>query len=379
MLAACAASDFGDCAIIQRAERRMKTHQMGKLKNGSHSFRRESTWYGGRGLFAIQDIPKDTLLHTCPSPYASVIYRVFRKEVCGLCFAYSFDARRNAWNIKLEAVGSGIWFCTETCRDDWIRDENIGQLVEEMNAAVDGLAKKMDKAAAGHVVLPPVPSVKPTAITQESIDSAWTAAENAAVRTGSMQHGSAPEPVLSEMELDTVRFVLSAIVRRYIQDSLQNNELQFYRGRPAALASHLSIYTFIRRVILLSGSKSLLALQPYLATSEIVRAVLGRDPGNVFGMYEMNDEGDSEMLGWCMYVSASYFNHDCTPNIRKQRVGRELHFYTTKDVTVGDELCISYIDTADDVAERRKQLSANWYFDCVCDRCKAESEQEEIE
>ncbi|KAJ6482519.1 hypothetical protein C8R45DRAFT_1099799 [Mycena sanguinolenta] len=336
-------------------------------------FRKQSTWYGGRGLFAVQAIPEGTLLHTCPSPYASVIYRDFRKEVCGLCFAYSFDVRRNAWNIKLEA-GSGVWFCSETCRDDWIRDENIGKLVEGTNAVIDALAKRMEKRSAGQV--PPPSPVDPT--TQETIDCAWSAAENAPLQQ------PVSEPVLQEMELDTVRFVMSAIVRRYIQDSaqsapplnswadlleLQNNELHFYRGRPSALASHLRVYTFIRRVVI-----SLPALAPYLATSEIVRAILGRDPGNVFGLYEMCDEGDSEMLGWCLYVSASYFNHDCTPNIRKKRVGRQLLFYTTRDITMGEELCISYIDTADGVAERRKQLSTHWYFDCICQRCKQELE-----
>jgi SET and MYND domain-containing protein len=202
------------------------------------------------------------------------------------------------------------------------------------------------------------------------------------------------------MELDTVRFIISAIVRRYIHDSvqtapllntwadllkLQNNELQFHRGRPHALESHLRIYTFVRRIVL-----SVPALAPYLATSEMVRAILARDPGNVFGMYEMNEEGDSEMLGWSMYVSASFFNHgkrfipcllcllipraDCAPNVRKERGGRALMFYTTRDVALGEELCINYIDIKDSVVERRGQLSANWYFDCVCERCKKELE-----
>ncbi|KAJ7444560.1 hypothetical protein B0H11DRAFT_2088646 [Mycena galericulata] len=337
-------------------------------------FRQQSTWYGGRGLFATQPIPKGTLLHTCPAPYASVIYRVFRKEVCGQCFAYSFDARRNAWNVKLEA-GSGIWFCAEACRDEWIRSENVDQLVGAINAAVDKLAKIMEKRAAGQTV--PVPPelllVKP--MTQEIIDLAWAAAESAPLPT------DAPQPVLSEMELDTVRFILSALVRRYLHDStqtapllnswtdllgLQNNELAFIQGRPEALASQLRVYAFVRRIVC-----AIPALTPYLATSETVRAVFARDQGNVFGMYEMSQEGD-EMFGWSMYVSASYFNHDCVPNVRKERAGRALLFYTTRDVAVGDELCISYINIADGVADRRKELSSNWYFDCVCQRCQTE-------
>ncbi|KAJ7182832.1 hypothetical protein C8R43DRAFT_968194 [Mycena crocata] len=341
-------------------------------------FCRQTTWYGGRGLFAVEPIPNGTLLHKCSAPYASVIYRVFRKEVCGNCLAYSFDARRNAWNIKLEA-GSGIWFCCEMCRDDWIRDENVGQLVGVMNAAVDKLTKAMDKRCAGQ---PVVAEVKPVGMTQESIDLAWLATESATLATDS-KPGSAPP--LDEMELDTVRFVISAIVRRYIEDStqtapllnswsdllqLQVNELPFYLGRPYALASHLRIYTFVRRVALFTP-----VLAPYLATSEMVRAVLSRDPGNVFGMYEMSKSGDSEMLGWSMYVSASYFNHDCTPNIRKERSGRALLFYATRDIALGEELCTNYIDIDDDVLERRKQLSANWYFDCVCKRCVKELEE----
>ncbi|KAJ7176791.1 hypothetical protein C8R46DRAFT_1077337 [Mycena filopes] len=339
-------------------------------------FRRQDTWYGGRGLFAVQDIPKGALLHTCFSPYASVIYRVFRKEVCGLCFAYAFDARRNTWNLKLEA-GTGIWFCSETCRDGWAQDDTVGQLVGAINSAVDKLAKSMDKRSDSDKTVYPA---LPVNISQEMIDLAWVAAEK-----GSLARDAQPAtvPVLSEMELDNVRFILSAVVRRYAEDSttqtppllnswtdlleLQNNELQYIRGRPHALASHLRVYLFVRRVVL-----SVPALAPYLATSEMVRAILSRDAGNVFGMYEMNEEGDSEMLGWSMYVSASYFNHDCAPNVRKERAGRALLFYTTRDVAIGEELCTNYIDIKDPVAERRNYLSANWYFDCVCERCKTE-------
>ncbi|KAK7052110.1 protein lysine methyltransferase [Favolaschia claudopus] len=344
----------------------------------SDLFRRQATWYGGRGLFATQPISKDTLLHTCPFPYASVIYRVFRKEVCGLCFAYAFDAGRNAWNIKLEN-GTGIWFCSEGCRDRWIRDES-SEIVPAMNAAIDKLAKMAEKkqrsvAADSARIFTEIPKVE--SLTQDFIDEAWVIAENSA---------ATQLPTLSEMELDTVRFVLSAILRRHAEDSglqktmpspldswpalleLQNNELHFYRARPHALPSNLRIYAFIRRIVLTDVP----ALATYLATFETVHAVLARDPGNVFGMYEMNEEGDSEMLGWCMYVSASYFNHDCAPNVRKKRMGRELHFFATRDIAPGEELCTNYIDVKDTVTDRRKELAANWYFDCVCDRCKRE-------
>ena len=34
-----------------------------------------------------------------------------------------------------------------------------------------------------------------------------------------------------------------------------------------------------------------------------------------------------------------------------------------------EELCISYVDTADDAATRRATLQAHYEFDCGCDRC----------
>ncbi|KAJ7267232.1 hypothetical protein C8J57DRAFT_1181871 [Mycena rebaudengoi] len=340
-------------------------------------FQIRPTWYGGRGVFATQSIPKGTLLHACSAPYASVIYRVFRKEVCGQCFAYAFDARRNAWNVKLEA-GGGIWFCGDACKDTWIRDENVNGLVGVINAAVDKLARQMEKRPSPPLV-PEVLVENPSLITLEAIDSAWVAAETTSLPSDTHPGSS---PCLTEMELDTVRFILSAVVRRYIDDTaqsapllnswsdllqLQDNELQHVRGRPAVLESHLRIFSFVRRVAVV-----LPALAPYLSSCETVRAIVARDQGNVFGMYDMSTAGDSEMLGWSMYVSAACFNHDCAPNVRKERAGRSLQFYTTRDIGVDEELCISYIDVDDAVKKRRQELSENWYFDCVCQRCDRE-------
>ncbi|KAK0234999.1 hypothetical protein EDD85DRAFT_841399 [Armillaria nabsnona] len=57
---------------------------------------------------------------------------------------------------------------------------------------------------------------------------------------------------------------------------------------------------------------------------DTVRAILARDQGNVFGLYDMSTSGDSEMLGFAMYIWGSYFDHDCSLNIRKQQQGRSM-------------------------------------------------------
>jgi SET and MYND domain-containing protein len=51
-------------------------------------------------------------------------------------------------------------------------------------------------------------------------------------------------------------------------------------------------------------------LRRFLSTPTLTRAILGRDHGNVFGIWDTapSDQG-SEMLGWGAYVFGSYFNH----------------------------------------------------------------------
>ena len=274
------------------------------------------TPYGGRGLYATKPIPKDTLLVTCDAPYATVISRKFRKEVCSHCFAYAFDCSRNAWNIRYTAQeGSGVWFCTEECRDLWAVEQNVDGLQGLMNFAVDKLARSMKRPKADAYLPPVVESMQPEDITLEFHDLAWKCAEDTYARSNYQT------PYLDDMELDFVRFVVYGIIRRYLEDTvsladrtgatglcwqdllkLQNNEVMYVRSRPYMLDSHIRIYGFLRKVLLP-------VLQVYVKSSETVRAILGRDQGNVFGLWDMSTKGDSEMLGWSMYVAGSYFNH----------------------------------------------------------------------
>ncbi|KAJ7054159.1 hypothetical protein C8F01DRAFT_1164138 [Mycena amicta] len=343
----------------------------------SRFFTRQTTSWGGRGVFASQAIPKDTHIHTSV-PYTSIIYREFRKEVCAQCFAYAFDLRKNTWNVRLDLGPGGLWFCGESCRDEWIVGESTGELVAQVNVAVDRLAKSLEKGRAKNRESASTPEIliPEASLSHETLDAAWTNA---------MLGDMAVTAALDDMELEYARFILSALIRRHAEDTaasntqqgnswsdlleLQNNELAYIQSRPHrdALASHLRIFAFIRR-----AASTVPVLAPYVATS--VRAILSRDPGNVFGIYEMNRTGDSEMFGWCMYVSASFFNHDCDPNVKKQRTGRAMSFYTTRDILPGEELCITYVDLEETVQARREQLSLNWYFACVCQRCKSESE-----
>ncbi|GLB40955.1 putative SET (Su(var)3-9, Enhancer-of-zeste, Trithorax) domain containing protein [Lyophyllum shimeji] len=257
-------------------------------------------------------------------------------------------------------------------------EQNTEGLMGLMYAAIDKLARSMKPPKGPHT---PhfVETMRPADITPEVHALAWRAAEKQYAHRGSTT------VYLDELELDTARFIITAMVRRYFEDKnppgvthgpgglswpalleLQNNEVLHIRSRPYMLDSHLRIYGFLRKALTST------VLQPYVETSETVRAILARDQGNVFGLWDMATTGDSEMLGWSMYLSGSYFNHDCSPNVRKERVKQALCFRTTRDVEAGEELCINYIDVTDPVATRRKELSRNWYFECACKRCHEE-------
>ena len=60
--------------------------------------------YSGYGVFATEDVKtgSQVLDSGCPALY--VVYRAFRKEVCGYCFKY--ENGRN-WKVRLDENGGG--------------------------------------------------------------------------------------------------------------------------------------------------------------------------------------------------------------------------------------------------------------------------------
>ncbi|KAL1677551.1 hypothetical protein EV122DRAFT_290982 [Schizophyllum commune] len=455
------------------------------------------TSYGGRGLFATKSIPAGTLLRACPAPYASAIYAPFRKEVCAHCFAYAFDAGKNAWNVKHDASPASR-FCSEACMQSWAGEHDL-TLVARVEKAVQALAKSSLNVRKPVVVPVIALDGAATEITMQDLDEAWQAAEAMDVKAGAL--------VLDEMEEEITRFVLSAILRKYYEDAaadekdsdgtqesggaaagssiptgssapfdldsatthsttpagpfsafleLQDNELQHVRSNPAILPAQIRVWLFLRLAVIGahakggSGSRDSSArasrdssaraskqssqrssptrgspaperqssaflqtrtsftvpshpstipglllestvperfpkstvpelpkcavpeLLPYLSTPHLLRAILARDHANAFGLFDMQEKGESEMLGWAVYVAGSYFNHDCAPNVRKIRRGRALQFVATRDVEVGEELCISYVDVQDTKASRAAQFAQHWNFVCGCGRCRGE-------
>ncbi len=78
-------------------------------------------------------------------------------------------------------------------------------------------------------------------------------------------------------------------------------------------------------------------------------------------------------LGRAVYLEASFFNHTCEPPaLVRVRSGRRLFFVATRPVAAGEELCITYINSArhSDAVERRALLRELYGFDCGCGVCQ---------
>jgi hypothetical protein len=128
---------------------------------------------------------------------------------------------------------------------------------------------------------------------------------------------------------------------------------------------------------------------------------------NSFGLYTFDYKGNQvakESYGLALFLEAVYFNHSCIPNIghvtRKfedsnsisndqqlqvEKRNGENVFYALRDITKGEELCISYISINDDLYKdseaRKKKLKEIFFFDCSCKLCLSSISEwkEEIE
>lgn len=418
----------------------LETLQMGAVEHIDDvvppQYEIRATRYGGRGVFALRPIPKDTLVLACAAPYASVVFRKFKREVCGWCFAYSFESGKNKWSIRLDDPrkkgcggngdgGGGTWFCMDECRESWVRSYHFGQDNDlgwwmTVNAALEKIVTQANKRkvscdrkpssnSGASPMLEHLDNLKEGDVTPEAISHGWKVAEEVFFEEAKSVAGSWGVEVMSEFEMDTVRFVLNGLITRAIQEispstssaatagvwddllSLQDNEYALIRSKPYILASRIRIYGFIKRFVQLARSEwktqaagvdyesAFQVLWRLVSTPETVRAILARDHGNVFGIWDTApDDEESEMLGWGLYVFGSYFNHDCSPNLKKRRHKRGINFYTTHDVNADEELCISYVDVCPgaSVINRKTALENDWFFVCQCARCARESNVE---
>ena len=334
---------------------------------------------------------------------------------------------------KPKDPGGVRWFCSFGCRTKW-RDKvgDVGREAAQIGEDVvkRAVSRRDNSKTESSILLArsvrnedclncsTAERIREDIASVEEIEEAWESGRSRAELVHDLRKrgqkrvlAAMSEELQEDDDEDVFRFLLDGIVTRF--NNCQTNDDS--NGVPSriekewtslrSLVPTLSIYTtsptgaralrsHIRMYLALMMNLPLELLE--YVTPESVLILLTRDCGNSFGIWEENIGGEAlekhsisqlteksegalprgNLLAFALYPSLSYFNHSCTPNVTKTRVGQSWIFATisTRTIKVGEELCISYLG-GEEVGmgrEERREKLKEWGFDCACRRCEEE-------
>ncbi|KAJ9636272.1 Histone-lysine N-methyltransferase set-6 [Coniosporium apollinis] len=326
----------------------------------------------GRGVFAAQDIAVGTSILALEDVSVSVILREFQREVCAWCFWY-YEGR--GWKVRDKSTGNV--FCSKGCQAAWEDEQSSISNAVGTDTAAFHAWRAVEKLIKGtprdDEPISDIDAPRPKA---SEINMAWMKAENQAVyiresRAG-FQNKANRKAVHSAMtatpDSESLRFLLSGILFRASKPSA-------WPSLQALAPNHRPYRSTIQLEAHITSYLQLLAILPdaFLphVNAEVCREIPLRDDHNSFGIRSLEADG-SEFLGYGIWIAASYFNHSCSPNVAKRRVGRCWDFSTVRDIRAGEQLCITYLSGDERVMntnQRRARLRMNWDFECACEKC----------
>ncbi|KAL6246684.1 Histone-lysine N-methyltransferase set-6 [Rhinocladiella similis] len=335
----------------------------------SGHFEVRSTATSGRGVFALTDIPSETVLLETSLMAANTIYKPYTKEVCAQCFAYN---RGIVWKIRDNA--RNVVFCSDSCQELWTATTPPAALVarEEIQRFLQRKQKLWN---------PEIEDFNKPSV--EEIDKAWAAAEEKANLIRTALSSTIPTKAQTKAirqaqslhpDPDTLWFLLDAVTQSFRQGGILDLTADLAADpQPYINTEDLGFHVdaYLAMVAIVPGN-----VAGHVQHS-LLRTIQSRTTHNSFGLRSLDEGADtgtagSECFGFGVWPEASYWNHSCEPNLRKQRTGRTWTFSTNRPVKAGEELCISYLggDERDmTTAERREKLQRIWGFECACVKC----------
>ncbi|XP_050750884.1 histone-lysine N-methyltransferase SMYD3 isoform X1 [Gymnogyps californianus] len=87
--------------------------------------------------------------------------------------------------------------------------------------------------------------------------------------------------------------------------------------------------------------------------------------------------GEMQDVGVGLYPSMSLLNHSCDPNCVIVFEGYQLLLRSVREIQIGEELTISYIESLMPTSERQKQLIRQYCFECDCLLCQNQEKDAE--
>ncbi|KAF5710058.1 n-lysine methyltransferase SMYD2 [Fusarium mundagurra] len=99
---------------------------------------------------------------------------------------------------------------------------------------------------------------------------------------------------------------------------------------------------------------------------------------NAFGLGQQTEDEDVSNASTGLWIRASYINHSCIPNAKKDCVGDLIIFRSIRRIAAGEEITHSY-DESSDYKARKTNIRRTWNFECHCQLCLVEgAESEEV-
>ncbi|ODV96569.1 hypothetical protein PACTADRAFT_48402 [Pachysolen tannophilus NRRL Y-2460] len=353
--------------------------ELTKMNEISPYFKVVETESRGRGCFATKRISKDTLVLKCLRPLSSTVVKPFKKEVCQWCFHYD---RGNNMKFKLSNSTKGnfsIFFCSQVCLDEFKKDDYQSIYLNNLIVIEKFFANlKQDNNQETEIKL----------TSKEDIDNAWKDVEiwesnlplKESKRLNHLPEFDSDDNNDVYVELKYLSGILFQLYKSQILETditfmnlelenfqlLQSNEYSKCLKYPYLLQKFIKIYKFVK--ILFPAEFQ------FLVNTKFIRSAIGKELGNAFGIWS-KEEGSNEFqeyFGYSVYPSASFFNHSCSPNLKRERIGNTLIFKTITDIEKNQELCINYgYNLNGDLLKRQSSLK-EWFFDCNCNRCERE-------
>jgi hypothetical protein len=364
----------------------------------SEYFTIKDTAYAGRGVFASKKIAKDTPLLKSDFIALTVLNREYRREVCAWCFNYE-----RGRNLKFRNQGVNFSFCSQQCEITWMKQNDCVPF-QAWKALETFIKSKLNKSNQGTHLAPDrsdrsledenddVLAARSDYPTTVEVDTMWNSIESTAdfirqARTDSkskLHQRALLAPKAIVPVPDVLYWLLGGILAHHLaaHNELNDSDPPSWRALmalkadttpyPSAFNLRQHAYSYLQLLAILPQE-----LLPSV-TSLVCRETMARDVHNSFGIRSLDDEG-SEFFGWGVWPEASYFNHSCSPNVDKQRVGRAWQFWAARDIDQDEQLFISYLggdEKGMQYEERIRRLREMWGFSCLCSRCSLESSVE---
>ncbi|CAR28599.1 hypothetical protein ZYGR_0S02330 [Zygosaccharomyces rouxii] len=374
--------------LIETVRRSQIVEEMDLMGPISDLFQIQHTPFGGRACFSNTSLPRGTVVLDAEDSLGESISYEFRKEVCHYCLLYDngkvMKCRINASELEplgeqfkgKRFQGAGLWFCSPQCRDEFLRQDHILELISGYESLLNGLLFCQKRGSDEDIDEEKLNSIP---IDQQTIEFQW---QQLADEWIPRVQGMKPSKKLAQLPhmTDDIYCCARSICRTLFQlkyldpesvtnrsfQVLQSNELSKTSRFPILLSFQIAVYQTLY-ILLPPTLHSQLSIPKF-------RHILGAEYGNAFGIWQMGESvGDREYLGYWLFPRASFFNHSCDPNVDKVRKGRKMCFILNRDVTSGTQLCIAYnCDLTLPVSGRQQTMKDNWFFECMCDRCSSE-------